>query len=177
MKPIDEVPVVMERLSFKRTTLLLPDTDIQFYVNILKKTGDFEIVENDSPVATGNIKLLENYTWETENKAEHEDVESEILTKDDFYTEILLRKYGHKDLFRSVAEYDLKKHEGKINWYKKYDCFLDALIQTEVLNHVNDRNLLVPTYMDKLIIHPIRFLNAPKGKGNKNIFQTNFNFL
>lgn len=161
---------MMERISFKRTTTLNPNTDIIFYVNILRQTGDFEIFESGSVVATGNIKILENY--QTICESNERNGESIILTANDFYKEISLRNLYYKGGFRSVTSFDMKKRKTKIQWCNKFDCFLDTMIQVIVIFDLYPRDLFLPTFIGKLMIHPPSFLEqATKYKG-KQILHT-----
>lgn len=166
----DNFPVIIKNVSFKRAAILLPKTEMKFYVNILKHTGAFEISENDSVIATGKIEIMDNYNYDYETYEETNG--SEVLTKNDFYQEINLRRYNYKDLYRSVTEYDLIKNEAKIRWYEKYDCFLDGMIQIGILDQLNNRNLRVPTFIEKVVVDPTSFLiEATKKKGKEeNIY-------
>lgn len=147
--------------------MLKPNTDLIFYVNILRQTGDFEILENGAVVATGNIKILENLQMECESYEENDD--SLILNANDFYKECRLRKANYKYGFRGVTNFDCKKKKAKIQWFEKFDCFLDNLIQVMTLSDLYHRNNLLPTFIDKLVIHPDVFLEkATKYKGKNN---------
>lgn len=154
----ENFPVVMKTLTFPRAILLLPNTDLTFYVNILKHTGDFEIVENNTIVAKGKIELLEYYKYNHETF--EETTGSEIITKYDFYKEINLRRYNYKDMFRCINGYDLKKNEANISWNEKYDCFLDGMLQIGIVNLLNNRDLRVPTFVEQLVLDPVAFRNV-----------------
>lgn len=159
------LPVIIQRISILRSTVIFPNTDMKFYVNILRHSGDFEVAESNSIIATGNIMLLENYNYE--HKYFEENIDSEIISMNDFYQEVNLRKYNYRDLFKCVTEYDMKKNKARIMWYDKYDVFLDGMIQTVILDYMNNRDLRVPTFIEKIIIDPRSFLNEASNKKGK----------
>lgn len=176
LKSIDQLSVSMERLSFKRTTILKPNTDITFYVNILRKTGEFEIFESGSLVATGNIKILEKLPTNCENYEENNC--SLILNGNDFYKECLLRKVYSKDDFRGVTKFDLIKKKADIQWFGKYDCFLNNLIQVVLLADYYSRDIFLPTFIGKLVIDaPLFIEKAIKHKGKKTIAYVKYSIL
>lgn len=164
LKSVDTVPVIMQKISFKRATVLTSSSDSKFYVNILKQTGNFEVFESGSLSVTGNIKLLENYKYE---KDSFDDNLPEIITRENFYKECRLRRYNYKDQFQSLIEYDLNNQKAKLDWSKKFDCFLDGMLQIGMMIYLKNRYLLLPTFLEKLIIDPAVFLEkASKENGN-----------
>lgn len=155
----------MEKVSFKRATMLMPETDILFYVSILKQTGNFEISESGAVIATGSIKLLENPLYDFDDFQQKSSNESIILTKTDFYKDLSLNRYNYQNLFKGIKEFDITKQEIKIEWFEKFDCLLDSLLQISVLALCNNRDVFLPTYLDKLVIDPTIFLdNNSNGK-------------
>lgn len=165
-KDIVNVPVVIEKVSFKRATMLIPETDLIFYVSILKQTGNFEISESGSVLVTGSIKKLENSSTYFEDFQEEESSGSIILTKMEFYKELLLKRYNYQNLFRRIKTYDVIKQKLEIEWSGKFDSFLDCMLQINVLRLCNNFDMFLPTYLEKLVIDPTIFLNNISN-GNK----------
>lgn len=156
LKSFHQIPVRLEKISFLRATVLTANDDFRFYINILRKTGQFEILENDTLVIKGFITLLQDY--DSEFEYDEEDLEFENIPKADFYKHCRLRKYNYKDLFQVVEEYDFKNRRANLKWHKKFDCFLDGLLQLELVNYMNTEGLLVPSYIEKVVINPVDFL-------------------
>nr|XP_023011970.1 fatty acid synthase-like [Leptinotarsa decemlineata] len=156
MKSIEELPVVMENVKFKRATVLLPDEDVHFLVNIVKQSGYFEIFEGGSIVVTGSVKVPENVHAEfSKIKPEiaHEDGYSK-MSKEDLYKECHLRRYMYKGIFRGITECDIQGVHAKIEWNGKYTSFMDAMIHTSIV--VSDsRALALPTSLRRIVIDPI----------------------
>lgn len=157
MKSIDQLPIMMQRLSFKRSTVLEPNTDIKLYINILSQTGDFEIFESGSLVVTGNIKVLKDKI-KINNKTNEENFDSLILNENDFYKECNLRKLFYGNEFRGVIKFDLKMKKANVHWFEKFDCFLDNLMQIILLTDFHSRDLFLPTFIEKLMIDTPLFL-------------------
>lgn len=72
---------------------------VKFNVKILNESGEFELLDGDSLIFSGNVGLLtENVK---ENRIEHLSMDSENmdLSPDDFYKELRLRGYQYKGAF------------------------------------------------------------------------------
>lgn len=165
LKPFTEVPVLMEKLSIKRPTVLTYNTDYKFYVNIFRQTNHFEIFEGGGVVATGSIKKMETYEFESVD--DDEGAESEIIMGADFYKQCKLRHLNYKDDFREIVEIDLKKQKAVVKWYERFDCFIDTFLQLTCLYHLNSSDLILPSYIEKLFIDPICFLDLASRKKGK----------
>lgn len=168
LKTILSVPVIMENVTFKRATMLLPTDDSKFYVNILRQTGNFEVFESGSIVATGNIKLLENY--EFVDYVDQQDIFPQLISRKGFYKECYLRRYNYKDNFRVLIEYDLNNHKAKLEWCDKFDCFLDGMLQVGLMTFLQKRHIFLPTFLEKIIIDPTVFLEHASQQKGKHIF-------
>lgn len=167
LKEIENVPILMQKLFFKRATMLERARDVTFYVNILKQSGNFEIFESGSIVATGNIKLLENSVLDLEDSREVQNGSDGclIVKRNNFYKEMQLRRYNYQNLFRGIKEFHLTKQYLKIEWFEKFDCFLDTILQVNILSSCGTKDFLLPTYIEKLMIDPEVFLEqVSKGK-------------
>lgn len=158
LKPIEEVPVLFERVSFNRATILVPNQESKFYINILIKTGNFEIFESGALVTSGSVKLLCNN--ETEFESSESNSESAIIEKDDFYKFCKLKRFYHKDMFGGVLRYNFATNEALIQWNKKFDCFLDNMMQLHLLNYMKSQDMMLPTFIERLAIEPASFLKT-----------------
>lgn len=121
-----------------------------FTLLLFKGSGNFEITEGLSLVATGKIKVNESSKMTTLTR--HEILNSIKLQEKDFYKEMRLRGYYHSDLFRAVVESTNNGLEGKIKWNSEWTTFIDCLLQFQVLTK-DTRMLVLPTKFRKLIIN------------------------
>lgn len=95
------------------------------------------------------------------------DTENSIkLQENDFYKEMRLRGYYHKDLFRAVVESSTNGLEGKIKWNSEWTTFIDCLLQFQVLTK-DTRMLVLPTKFRKLVINPSIHRNILNGSEDK----------
>lgn len=114
-------------------------------------TGNFEITEGQSAVAQGFIKISEGQLTELTAKESDDCIK---LLESDFYKEMRLRGYYHKDAFRAVVEARSDGLGGKIKWNSNWTTFIDCLLQFQVMMK-DTRQLMLPTKFRKLIINPL----------------------
>lgn len=165
----EEIPIIVEKLSFRRKTILTPEDDMKFIVNLIRKSGCFEIYESGSVVCSGVIRtkedgpskfdFLERPTETTQNKM--------VLKKNDIYKIFNLKGQLFNDTFKSISECDISGTEGKVEWKGKYDSFLENILQFGTLNFPNCHEILFSLCIDRVLIDPQQFLkkaNASKGK-------------
>lgn len=114
LKNIEECPVVFENISIKKATLLPYNERLSFFVTILPRSGNFEIIESGNSVAIGKVRLLDN------NYTEYQDLKQNFtynrssitLNTEDFYRICNLRKYKFENDFQGLIETELN---GKVN--------------------------------------------------------------
>lgn len=170
LKSIEEVPVLFERVSFNRATILTANHETKFYVNILTKSGNFEIFESESLVTTGSVKPLSHNDTEFERSEGHFG-KSDIIERNDFYKLCKMKRFYHKDMFEGILKYDFETNEALIQWNKKFDCFLDNMMQLHLLNSIKSQDLMLPTFIERLVIDPNTFMKiASVQSGNYGIF-------
>ncbi|KAJ8950730.1 hypothetical protein NQ318_011221 [Aromia moschata] len=142
MKSIEETPLVVEEVKFKRAT-----------------SGNFEIFEGGSVVCTGRISTLKDVTGEFTNPERPTVPKSSYLplSKADIYKECRLRRYMYDGIFQGIAECDVFGLQGRIEWHQKFTSFLDTMLHLTVIADAQ-RNLKLPTSMEKLVIDPVEHL-------------------
>ncbi|KAJ8954469.1 hypothetical protein NQ314_007075 [Rhamnusium bicolor] len=171
LKSIDSLPVIIENVKFKRATVLPADEDVKFLINIMKQSGNFEIFEGGSVVATGIIWSPKDVTNEFSNP------ECPIIPKDnylrfkaeDLYKECHLRRYMYNGVFQGITECDVYGVQGKIQWKEEFTSFLDAMLHLNIIANTY-RDLQLPTSIEKLIIDPIEHLKQVSRKTELFIF-------
>lgn len=117
-----------------------------------KGSGKFEITEGLSIVCHGEVKI--NDEMEMSEVTAPENDESSKLLEADFYKEMRLRGYFHRDKFRAIAEARDDGLEGKIKWNSNWTTFMDCLLQLQVLAK-DTRMLVLPTKFRKMVINPL----------------------
>lgn len=166
-KEITEVPIVAENINLKRATVLPHNGEVKFIVNISKQSGNFEIFEGGSVVATGKIRISKDISLEFVNPEEPELPQDQYLplSREDIYKECHLRRYMYKEHFQGVIQTDVYGLHGRLEWRGKFDSFLDTMFHLSILTEYS-RDLTLPTYIQRIVIDPDSHLNlANESKG------------
>lgn len=168
---MNEMPIIMENVIFKRATVLPSSGEVKFIVTIAKQSGNFEIYEGGSVVVTGNIKTSRDISSEFVEVAEPSTPSNDYLplTKDDMYKECHLRRYTYTGYFQGITEADVYGTRGRLEWKEKFDSFLDTMLHLSILTE-HSRDLILPTYIQQVVIDPqshLKLVNESKGKSNK----------
>ncbi|KAI4485852.1 hypothetical protein M0804_006341 [Polistes exclamans] len=148
-----EVPVVFTNIKFIRATTIPKEGRVEMTVMIQKGSGNFEIIEGNTAIVTGNIRVSDDITKEKlPNYARKDDIkDEELLTAKDIYKELRLRGYQYTGLFRSIVSTTIDGLQGYIEWKKNWVAFMDNLLQMKILMF-DTRGLFVPTGIKKMII-------------------------
>lgn len=134
---------------------------ITFSVSIHRKSGAFEITENDTIVMTGEVFVPEDIKAcqvdlpELELKTDSQ----EFLDEHDVYKELYLRGYNYSGLFKGLVKCNVDASAGLIRWDNKWISFMDKMLQIKILQ-IDSRLLYVPTGIKRLSIDPIKHLQA-----------------
>lgn len=117
-------------------------------------TNRFEIIEADTTVVTGTIRIPTNIENEkiSANFTECVDDE-EIMSTKDIYKELKLRGYQYSGTFRGLKSASVTGSNGHIVWTYNWVTFIDSMLQMSILGQ-SLRSLLVPTKICKLTIDP-----------------------
>lgn len=149
---VDLMPVSFHEVNFMRATSLIKNQDVILTISVHRCSGRFEITEGLSVVAQGQIRKLESLKMTSVKTPERSD--SFFLSESDFYKEMRLRGYFHRDLFRAIQESRDDGLVGKIKWNSNWTTFIDCLLQFQVLSS-DTRMLVLPTKFKKLVINPM----------------------
>ncbi|XP_024893544.1 fatty acid synthase-like, partial [Temnothorax curvispinosus] len=148
------VPVVFEDVNFIRASVLTQHNMVNYTLSIQKDSNRFEIIERDSTIVTGIVRIPTNIKNETisANLAEYVDDKEEMSTKD-IYKELKLRGYQYTGVFQGLKSSSVTGSNGHIAWTSNWVAFMDNMLQMMILGQ-NSRSLLVPTRIRKLTIDP-----------------------
>ncbi|XP_049271384.1 fatty acid synthase [Rhipicephalus sanguineus] len=155
-KPFDELPIVLEDLKFHRVVILPKTGTVRYLVNIMRASGEFEISEGGTVVASGTIRPAE----ENEKIVDLEPVTSPAdmlnydLDAEDIYKELRLRGYEYHGLFMGILKADIHKLCGKLKWSGNWVAFIDTMLQMTVLCSTK-RNFKLPAKIQSCCINPM----------------------
>ena len=175
-KPWTEVPVVWEQVQFKRAVFLSEDNLTRLKVVYSRKTGHFQILENDNLCCEGKVNgpvndslLLQSQFYENQNKVLDNEL---ILTKDDIYKDLRVRGYDYSGEFQKLIRIrtnDFHTLMGECEWDGNMVTFLDNLLQAQMLA-APFRKLVVPVMVKNIRIDPkLLFEIIKQNRTNDNV--------
>lgn len=159
LKNWKEFPVVLERIEFYRLTTLPPDENVNFYVNIVKKSGNFEIYESGSLVCSGNIKSKQDVSSEFEILETPIRVSPTnfVLKRNEIYKFFNLKGQIFCDLYKSILECSIDGSEGKIEWRNDIVTFIENMLQLSGFAIPNFTGFMFTSTVHKIVIDPKQF--------------------
>ncbi|CAG7786805.1 unnamed protein product, partial [Allacma fusca] len=154
----EELPIQLENLNFTRVTELHPKCSSNFIVSIFIESGNFEIVESKEIVCTGTIQMINNVNDDKITTGSFANSDDETLDHEDFYKLLRLKGYNYQGLFRGVQSIEREGTWAKLEWKDNWICFLDTILQTQILEfNISLKDLVVPIRLESCTIDPIRF--------------------
>nr|CAI5861058.1 unnamed protein product [Callosobruchus analis] len=157
--PMSVMTVLFEDCRFHRATSMPAKGHVTMYVTVQTGSGQFEVVEGDVPVVTGRIKLLDDYTKQSDDVDVFQ-LNNPLKTKD-IYKELRLRGYNYTKGFRAMQDCNVDASKAHIKFDDNWVTFLDNMLQMKILQ-TDTRLLYVPTYIRELIIpakHHLEWVN------------------
>ncbi|XP_037565632.1 fatty acid synthase [Dermacentor silvarum] len=134
-KPFDKLPVILEDLTFHRVVILPKTGTVRYLMNIIRTSGEFEISEAGTVVASGSIRLAaENETVLDEELGTPTDTLAYELDAEDIYKEFRLRGYEHHGVFQGIKNADIHRPCGKLKWDGNWVSFIDSMLQAALLS-------------------------------------------
>ncbi|EFA05248.1 Fatty acid synthase-like Protein [Tribolium castaneum] len=161
------LPIVFENCKFVRATTMPKAGFITFAVSIQRKSGFFEIVENDSIVMTGRVLVpddIKSYQVDLPELKVSDDPK-EYLDEFEVYKELYLRGYNYSGLFKGLVKCNIDGSSGLVRWDNNWISFMDKMLQIKILE-LDSRLLYVPTGIKKLSIDPIKHLEIVEKKSD-----------
>lgn len=167
LKPIEEVPVIMDNIVFHKFIELVPKQLDSFYVNILRKSGNFEILLRDDLIVSGKIRLTPREGAGRTAILYGEDDEEHTITKECFYKYCRLRNLNYEGYFNCVKTYNLEKRRATLELNKRFDCHMEGMLQLDLMNHLYSKKASVLKSLWKCVIDPVAHLkDAANRTGN-----------
>lgn len=161
-KNYQKVSVVIENLSFKRITTLPLEGDVKFSINIVRKSGNFEILESGFPVCSGNIRTKEDAPGEFEILETPIDFSRGTLslTNNDIYRYFDLKGQIFSQSFKSLIESNVEGSAGKVEWKNDFASFIESMLQLSGLGVPNYAGFLFSSGVSKIVIDPLQFIEG-----------------
>lgn len=155
----EQLPVVLENLCFQRATIMPKEGAIEFSINIMEGTGDFEICEADTIVASGNIRVSEDVDKDNLKLAPPPtplaDRDTLSLNAEDIYKELRLRGYEYRGVFRGIKCCDNYAVSGELRWFDEWVPYIDTMLQFMILSNNSYKLLYLPSRMQYITIDPV----------------------
>lgn len=158
LKNFNDLPIVLENVSFKRATVISQDDETEIFVNISAKSGNFEIFESGEIIVSGKIRGFEKLPYEIE--IPNFDSSNLVLKRSDIYKEFSFRKQQFSESYQGILECDISGENARIEWKEDMNLFLESLTQLIVCQSPNLRGVFLQTYFQRLSIDPIKFLKC-----------------
>ncbi|XP_063535514.1 fatty acid synthase [Cydia strobilella] len=156
---LEEAPVVLENIQFRRATIVSRDVPLRFLVTLLGGTGEFEVCEGGAVVVTGIARLTEDPASErlpATSLFDPEEKQEDLPTLDteDIYKELRLRGYNYQGIFQGIKSSDGRGKTGQLKWEDNWISFMDTMLQFGIIG-VDTRELYLPTRLQRALIDPI----------------------
>lgn len=131
---------------------------VRFLVNILEGSGDFTVCEGGAVLVSGKVRLPEDAAAERlplEEPAAAADEPGLLpLAADDIYKELRLRGYNYAGAFRGIRGTDARGMHGELEWTGNWVSFMDTILQFGIVGDVQQRELYLPTRVQRVVIDP-----------------------
>ncbi|KAL4702305.1 hypothetical protein ACJJTC_018435, partial [Scirpophaga incertulas] len=168
-KNLEDTPIVMENVHFKRATIVNRDTPLRFLINILEGTGEFNVCEGGAAVVTGRVRLVEKPETEwlkLDDSAPAAEDDRLPLTLEDVYKELRLRGYHYGGVFRGIRGSEPGGRAGELAWSGNWVSFMDTILQYALVGR-DARDLQLPTRIDRVLVDPARHREAVAARGGE----------
>ncbi|XP_025263530.1 fatty acid synthase-like, partial [Camponotus floridanus] len=150
-----DIPIVFEDVNFLRSTVLSKQNPVDLTLMIQRGSSKFEIIEGDSCVVTGIVRIPVNIEDEKICSAfiDPNNNDKEEMNTKDIYKELKLRGYQYTGEFRGLRSASITGKNGHIAWTDNWVTFMDNMLQMMILGQ-NSRTLFIPTRIRKAVIDP-----------------------
>ncbi|XP_054154157.1 fatty acid synthase-like [Oppia nitens] len=151
----DQLPVIIENCRIIRPTIMRPDSQLTFKLNLSQIDGQFYLYENQQLSVTGRIRvpkkgekflpLHQKYLNSLKELADVVDGNGHQLDKQSVYKELRIRGYHYDPQFQLTSAVDVDKGVAKIQLVdNNVVTFGDAMLHSSILQ-VPTRDLYLPT--------------------------------
>lgn len=149
--------VEFTNISFHGVTPLSPDNPVELSI-LIHTSGNFEVIDGQTLVATGTIKHRPNQTSTPKLLTQSKDMKTLSLNKEENYRELQLQGYKFSNVFGGLESFCYDSNSGKIQWQGHWDAFLDAIVQTFLVSR-NTRTMHLTNAIRKIKINAVEHSN------------------
>jgi len=146
-------------VRFQRATIMPKEGTVKFSITIFKGTGDFEICEAGTTVASGNIHVSEAIEKDQLKlplpSIPPTNEEILPLNTKDVYKELRLRGYEYRDnYFQGIKSCDNYGTAGELYWFNQWVPYIDTMIQIAILSN-NQKLMYLLSRLQYATIDPV----------------------
>lgn len=151
----ERLSVIFEDVWFQRITFLPENKTIKFLIKFLEGKGDFEILESNAVVISGNIRAAEAIEKNQLNLSPFPMPPTELLLNtEDIYKEMRLRGYEYNGVFKGIKSCDYNSFTvGELYWFNEWTSYIDSMLQFKILP--NDRKSMYGSKIPYALIDPV----------------------
>lgn len=164
-RKLEDTPIVLENVQFKRATIMSKDGPVRFLINVLEGSGHFDVCEGGSVVVTGLVRLAADPDKERIHDVEPDKTEDSEppLTTEDIYKELRLRGYNYGGIFKGIKGSDARGTVGQLAWEGNWISYIDTMLQFGIIG-VDTRELYLPTRLRRALIDPAALAERAPGE-------------
>lgn len=157
--------VEFNNVRFYSATPLSVDISLQLLI-LIHTNGDFEVVEGTKAIVSGSIRQISNEGSTQTTKIQSTPKDALILDKSEVYRELQLRGYKYGKEFRAINSYCRDDNSAKVQWFGRWDTFMDAISQIYLFAN-ETRMMHLAVSMRKVRINAVQHMNWVKSLGQR----------
>nr|KAF7429600.1 hypothetical protein H0235_005998 [Vespula pensylvanica] len=130
--------------------------DLTLFIMVFKGSGNFEVKTKDgSMIASGTIRSTQSTDREISDLSSLQE-QSEIITKEDVYTDLLVRGYEYGECYNIIRGLSSSCSNGTLTWNEDWPLLLEGLFQVHIFSS-NSRKILMPNIIQKIVVDMRQF--------------------
>ncbi|KAG5669844.1 hypothetical protein PVAND_000135 [Polypedilum vanderplanki] len=165
----EKFKVTFKDIEMLRATRVLSNKEVSISISIQRNTGHFDLSEGNMTIIKGIIFHDDNLKIERVEPYELNEGATK-LQREDFYKHARIRGYQYRKAFQTIKEISFDGKFGKIQWKDNWTTFIDALLQTPILEDEN-KDIGVPYKINEISIDPIMHLEMVKEQKEEILFE------
>lgn len=101
-------------------------------------------------IASGTIRSTQSTDREISDLSSLQE-QSEIITKEDIYTDLLVRGYEYGECYNLIRGLSSSCSNGTLTWNEDWPLLLEGLFQVHIFSS-NNRKILMPNIIQKIVV-------------------------
>ncbi|XP_035731578.1 fatty acid synthase-like [Vespa mandarinia] len=137
------------------------DDDLTLLIMVFQGSGNFEIkTKDESMIASGTIRSTQLTDIKIPDLSSSKE-KCEIITKEDFYADLLIRGYEYGEYYNLIDGLSLSCSNGTLTYKNDWALLLEGLFQVHIFSK-NSRKILMPSMIQKIVIDMRQFTEEIK---------------